>query len=61
MSRHFHRSETITMSAGDAKRVNAVTHTIHPWPRYVDIAGSPPMPVGQEREEIRALVGRTSA
>jgi len=23
------------MSAGDAKQVNAVTHTIHPWPRYV--------------------------
>ena len=35
MDRYFQRSETITMSAGDAKQVNAVTHTIHPWPRYV--------------------------
>src|SRR3954447_26807022 len=33
--RYFQRSDTITMSAGDAKQVNAVTHTIHPWPRYV--------------------------
>jgi hypothetical protein len=35
MDRYFQRSETLTMSAGDAKQVNAVTHTIHPWPRYV--------------------------
>jgi hypothetical protein len=35
MDRYFQRSDTITMSAGDAKQVNAVTHTIHPWPRYV--------------------------
>lgn len=35
MDRYFQRSETITMSAGDAKQVNAVTHTITPWPRYV--------------------------
>lgn len=35
MDRYFQRSDTITMSAGDAKEVNAVTHTIHPWPRYV--------------------------
>jgi hypothetical protein len=35
MDRYFQRSETITMSAGDAKQVNAVTHTIHPWPRNV--------------------------
>jgi hypothetical protein len=35
MDQYFQRSETITMSAGDAKQVNAVTHTIHPWPRYV--------------------------
>src|SRR5215468_2707196 len=35
MSRYLQRSDTITMSAGDAKQVNAVTHTIHPWPRYV--------------------------
>ena len=35
MDRYFQRSDTITMSAGDAKQVNAVTHTIHPWPRNV--------------------------
>ncbi|MBR1210298.1 hypothetical protein [Bradyrhizobium sp. JYMT SZCCT0180] len=35
VDRYFQRSDTITMTAGDAKQVNAVTHTIHPWPRYV--------------------------
>src|SRR3954451_12245219 len=35
MDRYFQRSDTITTSAGDAKQVNAVTHTIHPWPRNV--------------------------
>jgi hypothetical protein len=35
MSRYLQRSDTMTMSAGDAKQVNAVTHTINPWPRHV--------------------------
>ena len=35
MDRYFQRSDTITMSAGNAKQVNAVTHTINPWPSYV--------------------------
>ncbi|WLA68405.1 hypothetical protein [Bradyrhizobium diazoefficiens] len=35
MDRYVQRSDTITMSAGNAKEVNAVTHTIHPWPSYV--------------------------
>ncbi|UVO39429.1 hypothetical protein KUL72_14275 [Bradyrhizobium arachidis] len=35
VDRYFQRSDTITMSAGDAEQVNAVTHTITPWPRYV--------------------------
>src|SRR5262245_15488116 len=35
MDRYFQRSDTLTMSAGDAKQVNAVTHTINPWPEYV--------------------------
>jgi hypothetical protein len=35
MDRYFQRSDTITVTAGDAKQVNAVTHTIHPWPRNV--------------------------
>src|SRR5438034_1560013 len=32
MDRYFQRSHTITLSAGDAKQANAVTHTINPWP-----------------------------
>src|SRR6476660_10011161 len=35
VDRYFQRSDKITMSAGNAKEVNAVTHTINPWPRYV--------------------------
>ena len=35
VDRYFQRSDTITMSAGDAKQANAVTHTITPWPHYV--------------------------
>src|SRR3954470_2789526 len=35
MDRYFQRSDTITLSAGDAKQANAVTHTINPWPRNV--------------------------
>jgi hypothetical protein len=32
MERYYQRSDSITLSAGDAKQANAVTHTIHPWP-----------------------------
>jgi hypothetical protein len=35
MERYYQRSDQITLSAGDAKQTNAVTHTINPWPRYV--------------------------
>jgi hypothetical protein len=35
MERYFQRSDQITLSAGDAKQTNAVTHTIHPWPAGV--------------------------
>ena len=35
MDRYFQRSDTITLSAGDAKQANAVTHTINPWPSNV--------------------------
>jgi hypothetical protein len=35
MDRYFQRSDTITLSAGDAVQANAVTHTINPWPSYV--------------------------
>jgi hypothetical protein len=32
---YLHRSDTITLSAGNAKNVNAMTHIIDPWPRHV--------------------------
>ena len=35
MDRYFQRSDTITLSAGDAQQANAVTQIIHPWPRNV--------------------------
>jgi hypothetical protein len=35
IDRYYQRSDTITMSAGDAPKTNAVAQTIHPWPSYV--------------------------
>jgi hypothetical protein len=35
MERYFQRSDQITLSAGDAKTANAVSQTIHPWPKGV--------------------------
>jgi hypothetical protein len=32
---YFQRSDKITLGAGNAKEVNAATHVIDPWPRYV--------------------------
>jgi hypothetical protein len=32
---YFQRSDKITLGEGDAKAVNAATHVIDPWPRYV--------------------------
>jgi hypothetical protein len=32
---YVHRSDTVTLSAGNAKEVNAATHVIDPWPRQV--------------------------
>ena len=32
---YFQRSDKITLGAGDAKAVNAATHVIDPWPRYL--------------------------
>jgi hypothetical protein len=32
-SMYLQRSDTITLSAGNAKDANAVTHIIDPWPR----------------------------
>jgi hypothetical protein len=34
-ARYVQRSDTLVMSEGNAKETNAVTHTIHPWPRGV--------------------------
>ena len=30
--RYLQRKDTVTLSAGDASRANAVAQTIHPWP-----------------------------
>lgn len=35
MERYAQRADVITMSAGDAKEVNARTHMLTPWPSYV--------------------------
>jgi hypothetical protein len=32
---YIHRSDTITLNAGNAKDINAATHVIDPWPRRV--------------------------
>ena len=32
---YFQRKDTIISGAGDARDVNAATHVIDPWPRYV--------------------------
>jgi len=34
-AQYVNRSDTITLSAGNAKDINATTHTIDPWPRRV--------------------------
>ena len=43
---YVQRSWSITLGAGDAKAVNAATHVIDPWPRYV---GNRNIPVSGER------------
>jgi len=45
-SQYIHRSDTITLSAGNAKDVNAATQVIDPWPRYV---GKKRIPANGER------------
>src|SRR5262249_59211820 len=42
----FQRSDKITLWEGDAKAVNAATHVIDPWPRYV---GNRRIPVNGDR------------
>ena len=43
---YLQRSYSITLDAGDAKAVNAATHVIDPWPRYV---GNRNIPVSGDR------------
>ena len=43
---YLERKDTIVSSAGDARDVNAATHIIDPWPRYV---GNRRIPANGER------------
>ena len=56
------RSDTVTLSAGNAKDVNAATHVIDPWPRNVKdrrISGNGERMVGAVQRYQRPQVGRT--
>jgi hypothetical protein len=57
------RSDTITLSAGNAKDVNAATHVIDPWPRNVKdrrISGNGERMVGAVQRYQRPQNGRAS-
>jgi hypothetical protein len=43
---YLQRSYSVTLGAGNAKAVNAATHVIDPWPRYV---GNRNIPVSGDR------------
>src|SRR5262249_37923800 len=45
-AQYFERKDTIVSGAGDARDVNAATHIIDPWPRYV---GNRRIPMNGER------------
>ena len=45
-AQYFERKDTIVSGAGDARDVNAATHIIDPWPRYV---GNRQIPMNGER------------
>jgi len=45
-AQYFERKDTIVSGAGDARDVNATTHIIDPWPRYV---GNRRIPMNGER------------
>jgi hypothetical protein len=56
------RSDTVTLSAGNAKDVNAATHVIDPWPRNVKnrrISGNGERMVGAVQRYQRPQSGRT--
>ena len=56
------RTDTVTLSAGNAKDVNAATHVIDPWPRNVKdrrINGNGERMVGAVQRYQRPQAGRT--
>jgi len=56
------RSDTVTLSAGNAKDVNAAAHVIDPWPRNVKdrrISGNGERMVGAVQRYQRPQAGRT--
>jgi hypothetical protein len=57
------RSDTVTLSAGNAKDVNAATHVIDPWPRNVKdrrISGNGERMVGAVQRYQRPQAGRAT-
>jgi hypothetical protein len=57
------RSDTVTLSAGNAKDVNAATHVIDPWPRNVKdrrISGNGERMVGAVQRYQRPQAGRAA-
>ena len=60
-AQYVNRSDTITLSAGNAKDVNAATHVIDPWPRNVKdrrIPGNGERMVGAVQRYQRPQAGR---
>jgi hypothetical protein len=60
-AQYVNRSDTITLSAGNAKDVNAATHVIDPWPRNVKdrrIPGNGERMVGAVQRYQRPQNGR---
>src|SRR6059036_2327728 len=56
------RSDTVTLSAGNAKDVNAAAHVIDPWPRNVKdrrISGNGERMVGAVQRYQRPQAGRS--
>ena len=57
---YFHRNDTIALSAGDAKNVNAMSEMLDPWPPYVrnrSIPGNGSRMTGaiQRYEDVRKI------
>ena len=57
-AQYFERKDTIVSGAGDARDVNAATHIIDPWPRYV---GNRQIPMDGERAALAVERYRTHA